>query len=130
MPMNAKLKSPMSSNRTMSAIGRKKTEFSANYNRQEQSSSSDDENKTCNQFETVGEEEDEEECDKNSLVGAVEEKKNELFNTFIPQTAINNSVEEETFNSRSKDSSVKLYDIENMPDKDKESFYRKSSLAD
>ena len=31
---------------------------------------------------------------------------------------------------RSNESSLKLYDIENMPDIEKQSFYRKSSLAD
>ena len=32
--------------------------------------------------------------------------------------------------NRSAESSLKLYDIDNMPDKEKQSFYRKSSLAD
>lgn len=49
IPKNAKLKSPMSSdNRNMSAMGRKKTDFSANLKDNNESSSSGDEEEKKN----------------------------------------------------------------------------------
>lgn len=125
----------MSSNRAFSAIGRKKTEFSANINDKDGSSSSEDQEKKIdlNQFEPVEEEEVHQDTDKNSLVEAVVDNNIPLFATFVPQTGINNSIEEEeklAEMKRSNESSLKLYDLDNMADKEKQSFYRKSSLAD
>jgi hypothetical protein len=84
--LNAKLKSPLSSNRAFSAIGRKKTEFSANINDKDGSSSSEDHEKKIdlNQFEPVEEEEVHQDTDKNSLVEAVVDNNIPLFATFVP----------------------------------------------
>ena len=76
----------MSSNRAFSAIGRKKTEFSANLNDRDASSSSSDEEKKRNltsQFEPV-EEEVQLDTDRNSLAEVVVVNTNVGYATLVP----------------------------------------------
>ena len=76
----------MSSNRAFSAIGRKKTEFSANLNDRDASSSSGDEEKKRNltsQFEPV-EEEVQLDTDRNSLAAVVVFNNNVGYATLVP----------------------------------------------
>ena len=77
----------MSSNRAFSAIGRKKTEFSANLNDRDASSSSGDEEKKrylTSQFEPVEEEEVQLDTDRNSLAAVVVVNNNVGYATLVP----------------------------------------------